>query len=139
MKSMCQHIVIWGGYVVYRINDQVAAGTLFCVCGNQMYLFVIAHDDSYRKYNLGNLVLLKTIERAIECNISEFHFLWGRCDYKARFKSEQMNLYKIEIYKFGYSFLLAWIINELIKIYEKTKEKVKSFLMPIYKKIKGIK
>lgn len=139
MKNMYQLIARWGGYVVYRINGKIIAGTLVFIYGEQMYLSVIAHDDDYGKYNVGNLVLLKTIEWAIQSNIEVFHFLWGRCDYKVRFKSEQRNMYNVEIYKVFLSYFYCWTYNEIIKMCEKIKEKVKPFLLPIYKKLKGIR
>lgn len=128
-----------GGYVVYKINEHVVAGTLFLKYGEQMYLSVIAHDNSYGKYNIGNLVLLRTIELAIDSGLREFHFLWGRCDYKARFKSEQRNLYKIGIYKYWYVFLYYWIGNKAYIIFEKIKEEIKPYLLPVYKKLIGMK
>lgn len=49
---------------------------------------MIAHDNAYNNYNIGNLILLDTIEYAINIGITKFNFMWGRCEYKERFKAK---------------------------------------------------
>jgi len=88
-----------GGVAYYSYQNKVLAGCIFTICDNSLYLHTIAHDNSYNQYNIGNLILLDTIEFAISRNITEFNFLWGDCEYKRRFNAIPYPEYSLTVYK----------------------------------------
>lgn len=77
---------------VISINGRVCAGTIACRAGNNYFLRVLAHDPLYDKYSLGRLCCYLTICECIERGAHEFHFLWGRSDYKYMFGGVQRDL-----------------------------------------------
>lgn len=77
---------------VISINGRVCAGTIACRAGNNYFLRVLAHDPLYDKYSLGRLCCYLTICECIERGAHEFHFLWGRSDYKYMFAGVQRDL-----------------------------------------------
>ena len=82
-----------------EIDSEIVAGTIASVYNGALNLHVIAHSNSYGQFNIGNLILLKTIEYAINNGIHVFNFLWGNCEYKSRFGASEQKFYNIEIYK----------------------------------------
>lgn len=88
-----------GGLIVYLVNGKVVAGTFFTLFNEELCLHTIAHDSSYNSFNVGNLVLLDTIEYAFKCGARCFNLMWGEQEYKKRFGTESHRLYNIVIYK----------------------------------------
>ncbi len=82
-----------------EIDSKIVAGTIASVYNGALNLHVIAHSNSYGQFNIGNLILLKTIEYAITNDIHVFNFLWGNCEYKSRFGAKEQKFYNIEIYR----------------------------------------
>jgi hypothetical protein len=67
---------------VVEINGRICAGALSFRAGSNYFLNVIAHDPEYDEYWLGTLSCYLTIGECIRRGGKEFHFLWGRYDYK---------------------------------------------------------
>lgn len=120
-----------GGAICYVLNNSVVAGTMFSLYNNNLYLHVIAHDNMYSSYNVGNLVLLDTIEYALEHRISEFHFLWGECDYKIRFGAEKYDLLDVTVYK---SFP-KYVISKLILVIKELKQSIIKLVLKALEKL----
>lgn len=120
-----------GGIIYYRFNHSMIAGTMFSIYNNKLYLYIVAHDNMYSDYNVGNLVLLDTIEYAITHGISEFHFLWGECEYKKRFGAKKYDLFDIVVYKSGLRYSIDRIALGLIEIKRRIKKVIISFMHKI--------
>lgn len=103
-----------GGIAYYLYENKVLAGCIFTICDSALYLHTIAHDNSFNQYNIGNLILIDTIEFAISRNIKEFNFLWGECEYKKRFNAVPYPEYSLTVYRNSLRLYL-----EKIKLYSK--------------------
>lgn len=104
-----------GGVIYYLLNGSVIAGTMFSIYEDNLYLHIVAHDNMYSDYNIGNLVLLDTIEYAIAHGLSEFHFLWGECEYKKRFGAKKYDLFDIAVYRSGLQYLIRKMMLGMAK------------------------
>lgn len=83
----------------FVLDGTIAAGTISSVYNGAMNLHVIAHSNDYGRFNIGNLILLKTIEYAIVHEIKIFNFLWGGQEYKKRFGATEQLFYDACFYK----------------------------------------
>jgi hypothetical protein len=84
---------------VITIDGVVRAGAVGCRVGDNYFLMVLAHDPAYDEYSLGFLCCYLTICACIERGIKEFHFLWGRYDYKRAFLGIRRDLDEIVLYR----------------------------------------
>ncbi len=74
------------GLVNYiEVEGEIIAGSISYIINNRFFLFMIAHDNSFSKYNPGQICIVNAIQTAIGLNLHTFHFLWGDNDYKLRF------------------------------------------------------
>lgn len=126
-ESLYKKLVGYGIINYIKVGNKIIAGTISSVYNGQLNLHVIAHDNSYNKYNPGNVILLKTIEYAINQNISVFNFLWGACEYKKRFLANEVFMY--DYYICRNKFIL---FNTKIKLLNKhIINKIKSIIISI--------
>lgn len=84
---------------VLRIGGRVCAGTINYEVGANTFLDVISHDPSYDDYRLGTLNCYLTICECIARGAQEYHFLWGRHDYKFRLLGKQRDLDHVTLYR----------------------------------------
>ncbi|MDF3036262.1 MAG: family N-acetyltransferase [Paucimonas sp.] len=82
-----------------RINGRICAGAISFRSGSDFFLNVIAHDPSFDQYWLGTLCCYWTVCEAITRSAREFHFLWGRYDYKLMLRGEIRELDNVAIYR----------------------------------------
>lgn len=90
---------------VVRIGGQIRAGGVACVSGGHYFLQVLAHDPAYDDYSLGFQCCYHTIAACIARGAGEFHFLWGRYDYKVAFLGEVRDLDRIVLYRSPFALL----------------------------------
>lgn len=126
--KMCSEI---GRIAYYKLDDNLIAGTLFTVLDDQIYLHVISHDNKWSCYNIGNLILLDTIEYAYNIGIKQFHFLWGDCEYKRRFGAVRHDLCDVIVYKFDLEFLIKKICLKTKDVLRKLKKMLRNLLIKI--------
>jgi hypothetical protein len=88
-----------GLVTVVTIDGKVSAGTINCRFGDNYFLQVIAHDPAYDEYRLGTLCCYLTICECIARKGREYHFLWGRYEYKYRLLGVQRDLSHLVIYR----------------------------------------
>ncbi|MCQ2577014.1 MAG: GNAT family N-acetyltransferase [Treponema sp.] len=143
-KEWIEVIKARGGIAYYKYNNTVLAGCIFTLCDDTLYLHTIAHDNAYNQYNIGNLILLDTIEFAISQNIKELNFLWGECEYKKRFNAVAYPLYRLTIYRSPLKYIVEKIKCNLKNLFIFTKKEIYSFLRfgyriakKIYKVLRG--
>lgn len=84
---------------VITLDGQVCAGAISYRAGDNDFLSVLAHDPAYDRYSLGFLCCYQTICACIGRGGREFHFLWGRYDYKRTFLGEQRALDVLLLYR----------------------------------------
>lgn len=88
-----------GLVTVMTINGRVCAGTINYRFGENYFLNVVAHDPEYDEYGLGTLCCYNTIRECIAQRGKEYHFLWGRYEYKFRLLGMQRDLSHLAIYR----------------------------------------
>jgi len=84
---------------VVSIDGKVRAGTIGYWVGEHFYLSVVAHDPAYDEYWLGILCCYHTICECIARHAKEFHFLWGRYEYKFTLLAVQRDLDVLMLYR----------------------------------------
>jgi hypothetical protein len=84
---------------VATIESQVCAGIICFLIGNSCQMAVVAHDPTYDDYRLGKLCCYLSICDAIERGASEYHFGWGRFDYKFKMRGQLKPLYRVAVYR----------------------------------------
>jgi hypothetical protein len=89
-----------GGLVgIATIDGRVCGGLINYRVGTNYFMPVIAHDPEYNDYRLGTICCYLTICECITRGGKEFHFLWGREEYKSRFLGIQRDLDTLNVYR----------------------------------------
>lgn len=84
---------------VVTIEGKVCAGAI-CLCiGKNYFLNVISHDSAYDEYRMGTLCCYLTICESIARGGREFHFLWGRYEYKFALLGAPRDLDHVNVYR----------------------------------------
>ncbi len=84
---------------VIMIDGRICAGSINYRAGVNYFLETLAHDPEWDEYRLGTLCCYLTICECIARGGSEYHFLWGQDEYKARLLGVQRDLDDIVIYR----------------------------------------
>jgi hypothetical protein len=99
IEQLCRLVQRYGLIGVATIDSQICAGAICMHVGSHYYLSVLAHDPQYNQYQLGKLCCYFSICDAIGRGCKEYHFGWGRYDYKYKMLGQLKELYRIEIYR----------------------------------------
>lgn len=86
-----------GWLQLYQIFDgPKTIGSLYCFKFNGTMMYVQGgFDPEYSQYGLGNQIILKAIEDAIELNFKKFDFMRGSEPYKFKWTSEKLFLHRL--------------------------------------------
>ncbi|MDF3035865.1 MAG: family N-acetyltransferase [Paucimonas sp.] len=84
---------------VATIDDKVAAGSIGYLIGGHAFGGVLAHDPQYDSYWIGMLCCYQTISACIERGCKEYHFQWGKDEYKFRLLGVQRDLFDVVVYR----------------------------------------
>lgn len=84
---------------VVMIDGRVAAGTINYRVGRNYFLEVVAHDPRYNEYRFGTLCCYLTICACIARGGDEYHFLWGKNEYKYRLAGVERALDHLAVYR----------------------------------------
>jgi len=84
---------------IATIDGRICAGGIGYRAGDNYFLNVIAHDPAYDNYWIGILCCYLSICECIARGWKEFHFLWGRYDYKFALGAAQRDLDHLVIYR----------------------------------------
>jgi hypothetical protein len=95
---------------VARNDGEVCAGAISFRAGDNYFLKVLAHDSRYNDYSLGILCCYHIICECINRGAHEFHFLWGRYDYKYTLLGVQRDLDYLAVYRSKFHFLMDFHI-----------------------------
>ncbi len=117
----------FGFLCVCEIDGKIIGGTINSIFGEHAYMHVISHDNSYHKYSIGNIVLIKAIQYLIEeKKINYYHLLSGTQEYKFRFGGIDHDLYTIRIFRNkNISHFLGKTMGTFRNNYGKFKKKLK--------------
>jgi len=88
-----------GMVCILSIDGRMCGGTISYRTGDNYFLYVLAHDPQYDGYWIGILSCYLTICECIRRGGREFHFLWGRYDYKFTLGASQRNLDHVTVYR----------------------------------------
>jgi CelD/BcsL family acetyltransferase involved in cellulose biosynthesis len=95
------------------VGNEIIGGTINWVLDDQAFLHVIAHDNRYNKYNVGQIALINTIQYFIESGIKTYHMCWGDSEYKYRFLCKRCNSYDVVFYRRIFDFYRNKIIYDI--------------------------
>jgi len=124
------------GCVTYiEIDGVIVAGCISTVLNKGVFAHVLAHDNNFSKYHVGEACMFYLIQTSIEKGLSTFHFLWGENELKKRFMAKPNILYSYYIYK---SNSFDYFYNRLKISYQNILANFKNskFTKPIKKAIK---
>lgn len=97
---------------IARIDGQICAGAVSFKAGNNYFLSLLSHDPRYDDYWVGFLCCYLTMCECIARGGREFHFLWGRYEYKYALGAKPRNLDNVNVYRSRMQVLLnadfAW-------------------------------
>jgi hypothetical protein len=99
INQILTHVKENGLVCIARIDNQICAGAICFRTGKNYFMTVVAHDPTYDSYGLGKLCCKHLICECIDQDGKEFHFLWGRYEYKFSLAGVQRDLYEIVIYR----------------------------------------
>lgn len=137
MDNMYRFSQSYGCVAYIEIGGEIIAGCIATVLNKAVYAHVLAHNEIYCKYNPGDACIFYLIQTSIEKKMSDFHFLWGKAEYKRRLLAKPHDLYSYWVYRtysldFVFSKIKAIDFNFFVRIknseYSKPlREAVKSF------------
>lgn len=84
---------------IISIDGKICAGSIGYRIGTHVFGGVLAHDLEYDGYWIGMLCCFLTICDSITLGCKEYHFLWGRDEYKFRMLGEQRDLDDLTVYR----------------------------------------
>ena len=135
-KKIYDYSKVYGCVVYIEIDGKLVAGCISTILNKSVFMHVFSHDNDFSKYNLGEVCMFYLIQTSIENEMSTFHFLWGRTEFKKRLLGQNNELYFyyiFRLYSMNYlisrtQILLANIVNILkeSRIMEPIKLKIKS-------------
>jgi hypothetical protein len=104
---------------VATINGTTCGGAISYRVGKNYFMHTIAHDSKYNGYSLGTLCYYNTICESILRGGKEFHFLWGKYEYKYRLLGVDRYMASLAIYRSYKSYLydIDLLIINVIKNY----------------------
>jgi hypothetical protein len=89
-----------GGIVsLATLDGNICAGQISYRVGKNEFGAIIAHDPEYNDYWLGVITCYLTISDCISHGGKEFHFQWGRHEYKYRLLGVQRDLDNVHVYR----------------------------------------
>lgn len=91
---------------VMTLDGNVCAGAVCLRVSENYFSVVSAHSLRFDNYRLGMLCFYRTICESIKRGGKEFHFLWGRYEYKYALSGIQYNLDDVVIYRSRLQLLL---------------------------------
>lgn len=116
---------------VGRVGGKVCAGAISFRTGAHYALSVIAHDPAFNEYSLGMLAAYQIICACLERGAREFHFLWGRYDYKFLLGARERPLARLVLYRSWMQVLMhpdIWLNNGRLALRRRGMERLQHIL-----------
>lgn len=93
-------LVRQSGFVTVMLHaGRVVAGTVCSRVGANYFMHINAHDPAYDDARLGKLCCFMTINDCIARGGKEFHFMWGRFEYKYLLLGVQQDFNELILYR----------------------------------------
>jgi hypothetical protein len=102
-NNIFKYVQYYGCIAYIEKDGLILAGSISYILNNRIFLYIIAHDNNYSRYNPGQICIVYLIRASIDKRLSTFHFLSGDNEYKARLLGTPHPMYSTAIYK-KYSF-----------------------------------
>jgi hypothetical protein len=112
---------------IATIDGRICGGAIAFRIGENYFMHIIGHDPKYNEYSLGILCYYFTICEGILRGGKEFHFSWGRYEYKYRLLGVQRDMASLDIYRSYKSYLLNTdvVLKNAVKTYmQRTKMQI---------------
>jgi len=125
------------GCVAYlELDGNIVAGSITTVLNKELFFHVIAHDNDFSKFNVGEVCAYHLIESSINKELETMHFLWGKSEMKRRFQAEPQPLYSYLVFrKYSLDFLICKFKNDVLELLIRIKHSgLYSKLMALKKK-----
>lgn len=81
-----------------RRGDELLAGTVSFLHGNEAYFVLIGHSTDFDRLRLGKLALWLTIQRLIQLGFQRYHLLWGMSSYKLQLGGRPEPLMEVAVF-----------------------------------------
>jgi len=131
----CKH---YGCVSTLELDGEMVAGSIGTLINKDIYMQVISFDENYQSYNVGEVCTNNMINYAIENKWTNFHFLWGRTEFKRRMMADSHDLYSYYVYRnYSLGYITERIKVSLNHLINNCKQPL--FLDPVRKKIKNIR
>jgi len=98
-RQILAMVHLCGVVFTITVDDRICAGQVCFRAGENYFSLVNAHSPEFNEYRLGTVCNFLSICECIERGGKEFHFLWGREEFKYRFLGERRDLDELVIYR----------------------------------------
>jgi predicted N-acyltransferase len=135
MYKYAQHY----GFVAYlELDGAIVAGCITTVLNDHIFLHVVAHDDNFSNYNVGEVCMFNLLQTCNENQISIIHFLWGESELKRRLQAKPHSIFSYFILR---NYSLDYFFNKIYELfYDNLKEfKQSKIAVPLRNAIKTLR
>ena len=98
-KNIYNYSQYYGCVVYLELDGEIVAGCIASIINKTIFLHVIAHDNNYSKYNVGEVCVFNLIQTSIDMGLTKLHFLWGFSELKRRLLAKPHLLYSYYVFK----------------------------------------
>lgn len=118
----------FGSLCLCEIDGKIVSGQVMSIIGEHATGHLIALDESYKKYSIGNVALINAIKYLIEKkNIKYFHLLDGTLEYKVDYGGVIHDLYTFKVFRnSNISYFRAKTRKALRTEYKKLRQRLRS-------------
>ncbi len=103
-----------GMVATMMLDGRIVAGIICSRIGANYFMHINAHAPAYDDARLGKLCCYMTICNCIERGGKEFHFMWGRFEYKYLLGGVQQNFNELVVYRSPERMLRHW--NTVLRV-----------------------
>ena len=96
LTSLVRHC---GMACIMTMDGQTCAGAICSRVGDNFFMHIGAHHPDHDELRLGTICCVRTICESIERGAKEFHFMWGRFDYKYALLGVRRDYEELLIYR----------------------------------------
>lgn len=115
-NNIYKYSIHYGCVLYIEIDGVVVAGCISTILNKRIFLQVIAHDNNFSRYDVGQICILFLIQTSIEKGLSTLHFLWGENDYKIRLLAKPQLLFSYFIYRaYSFDYMYSSVRNRLYR------------------------
>jgi hypothetical protein len=145
IENLFEVIKLYGVVSTMKLNNKVIAGNIGTILEDQMTFDIIGHDNAFNDYNIGNIMIKKTVEQAIKDKIHILNFSWGGLEnpnsvtnWKLQFGNQRWFLNDITYFSRTMDYYLAKIALESKIAKKRITESSINFLKKVIKFTKQI-